>query len=189
MSILGRLIQLLDEAGARYALVGGHAVSAHTRPRLTVDVDLVVEARKRAAIERAAIAHGFQVKGEKDVLRLVDSGHAADAPVADLLLADSHPVWAEALRTSVTGVYQGHGLPVATTPALVAMKFVAATSPDRPQEDRLQDVSDVSRLVKTGWTEADSVEALRIVSLAHSGAAQELDRLISDLRAGRPVTI
>jgi hypothetical protein len=65
----------------------------------------------------------------------------------------------------------------------------AATSPDRPQEDRLQDVSDISRLVKAHWTDADATETRRIAELAHPGAADKLDRLISDLLAGRPVTI
>jgi|SRR5450432_357216 hypothetical protein len=189
MSVLGRLLQAIEETGARYALVGGHAVSAHTRPRLTVDVDIVIETRKQAAVERALAVQGFRTLRERDVLRVFEAGELESPAVADLLLADSHPVWAEALRTATPGVYQGQSLPLATVAALVAMKFVAAASLDRPQEDRLQDVSDISRLVKTRWTDADAAETRRIAELAHPGAAADLDRLISDLLAGRPVTI
>src|SRR5450432_3245611 len=189
MSVLARLLEAIEETGARYALVGGHAVSVHTRPRLTVDVDVVVEARKQAAIERAVAARDFRIQRDRDVLRLFEASDPGSSAVADLLLSDSHAVWAEALRTATPAVYQGQKLPLATAAALVAMKFVAATSSDRPQEDRLQDVSDISRLVKARWTDADAVDTRRIAELAHPGAAADLDRLISDLLAGRPVTI
>jgi len=186
--ILARIVSELRAAGIRHALAGGHAVSAHTRPRVTVDVDLLVDARRRSAIEQKLAQAGFTIRAERDVLR-VFSGPDAVSPVADLLLDDSHPVWAEALRGAGEGTYQGERLLVATVPALLAMKFVAATSLDRPQEDRLQDASDVARLARSHWDATTAAEARRIADLAHPGAGAELDRLVADLLAGRPVTV
>jgi hypothetical protein len=185
---LGRVLEALREAGVRCALVGGHAVSAHTRPRVTEDVDLVVDGRRREEATRALVAAGFEVRAERDVLRAFVSADAP-SPVADLLLSESSPVWGEALRTAVERAYQGTTLNVATRPALVAMKFVSAVNKERPQEDRLQDVSDIGRLVKQGWREDDAAEARRIADLSYPGAAAELQRLVDDLLAGRPVSV
>jgi hypothetical protein len=58
------LFSAFDAAGVRYLLVGGHAVSAHGRPRSTKDVDLWL-GPKRADVERACAAlAGFGVPGE-----------------------------------------------------------------------------------------------------------------------------
>lgn len=188
VAVLARIVSALATAGIRHALAGGHAVSTHTRPRLTVDVDLLVDGRRRAAIEKQIAEAGLFVRAEQDVLRVLTSP-TAEPPVADLLLADSHPVWAEALRIAADGLFQGQRLPVATVPALLAMKLVAATNPDRPQEDRLQDVADIGRLAKSHWNPATALEARRIADLAHPGAGAELERLVGDLLAGRPVTV
>src|SRR5436190_6029842 len=51
------LFSAFDAAGVRYLLVGGHAVSAHGRPRSTKDVDLWL-GPERADVERACVALG-----------------------------------------------------------------------------------------------------------------------------------
>src|SRR2546425_971997 len=48
-----RVVELLDRLHVRYAVIGGHAVSFHARPRLTVDVDFLVAVQKLSAIEKA----------------------------------------------------------------------------------------------------------------------------------------
>jgi hypothetical protein len=186
IQVLVRLLDALRSAGVRHALAGGHAVSAHTRPRMTIDVDLLIDARRRTTVERSLHEAGFTLRTEKDVLHVLSDPEAT--VVADLL-SDSHPVWAEALRTAVNGHYQGQRLPVVTPASLIAMKYLAATSPSRPQEERLIDVSDISRLAKAHWSEEEAQEALRIVELAFRGAGRALERLVGDLLANRPVTI
>jgi len=188
VAILRRVLTALEASGASSALVGGHAVSAHTRPRVTEDVDLIVDGRRRASITEALEREGFSVRAERDVLRVLLSADAAQ-PVADLHLSESGPVWGEALRTAVEQDYQGARLRVATLPALGALKFIAATNTTRPQEDRLVDVSDVSRLVKKRWSAEDAGEARRIAELAWKGAGEALQALVEDLLAGRPVTV
>jgi hypothetical protein len=62
-------------------------------------------------------------------------------------------------------------------------------SPRRAVAERHQDVADIALLVTRGWTPEEGAEASRLARLAHAGAADELARLVDDLRAGRPVTI
>jgi hypothetical protein len=54
-------LSLLIGEGARFLLVGGHAVAAHGEPRLTEDLDVFVEAsaQNSARLRRALIAFGF----------------------------------------------------------------------------------------------------------------------------------
>ena len=45
---LKRLLSALHEQGAQYLLIGGYALLAHGYPRATVDIDLLVPARRDA---------------------------------------------------------------------------------------------------------------------------------------------
>ena len=45
MSTIASVFAALDEAGARYVVVGGLAVVLHGYARLTSDIDLVVDLR------------------------------------------------------------------------------------------------------------------------------------------------
>lgn len=49
---LNRMIQCLSDCEVRFALIGGLAMIAHSEPRFTRDVDLIVEARSAADAER-----------------------------------------------------------------------------------------------------------------------------------------
>jgi hypothetical protein len=54
---LYRLAEVFAEDGLEYAVCGGLAVAIHGRPRLTVDIDIVVAAQdiKRAAVIAASV--------------------------------------------------------------------------------------------------------------------------------------
>lgn len=54
---LKRLLASLSREGAQYLLIGGYALLAHGYPRATVDIDLIVPARRDAAepIKRALL--------------------------------------------------------------------------------------------------------------------------------------
>ncbi|MBI4662216.1 MAG: hypothetical protein HY735_25640, partial [Verrucomicrobia bacterium] len=43
--IYRRVVAVLDRLGAKWTLVGAHAVNVYARPRATVDVDFVVDGR------------------------------------------------------------------------------------------------------------------------------------------------
>ncbi len=54
MSVVGAILRELDRAKARYVVVGGLAVVLHGHPRLTADLDLVVDLSPGEAIRAVA---------------------------------------------------------------------------------------------------------------------------------------
>lgn len=186
-----RVVLVLDERKVRHALVGGHAVSYYARPRVTVDVDFLMPARSMAGLGRALERAGFLVAMHGDVLRAWDRGAdpAADEPVVDFVPAEHNRAQTEALRTAERVTYNGIALRIVTRPALVALKFLSSTSRTRAHLDRLQDATDIGRVVKASWTDGDAREARRLVELWNPAAGAELDRLVDDLLHDRPITI
>lgn len=147
----------LEEADARYALIGGMAVSVHTQPRATHDVDLAVAAEDDLAAQ-AVCGHllrcGFRVAAELDhtkldrmaTMRLVPPG----IPFSD---DDEHPLlvdlvfMASGIEPEVVRDAQpmpiapGLIAPVVPIPHLIAMKTLSAS------EQRLKDLADLQALV------------------------------------------
>ena len=67
MGYLERICGKLNEAGVRYALVGGYAVALHGAPRGTIDIDVAVRwtlqnvERAEAALNRAGLVSRLPV--------------------------------------------------------------------------------------------------------------------------------
>ena len=89
---------------------------------------------------------------------------------------------AEALRGAGPVRYQGLTLRIVTRPAVVALKFLAATSPHRDRLDKMQDVTDMGHIAKQAWSDEDDAEARRLVERTQPGAGRDLGQLIDDLR-------
>jgi hypothetical protein len=133
----------LAAADARFALVGGLAVSARTEPRFTRDADLAVSLRDDAAAE--ALILRLRVSGyhigtvvEQDAVgrlatvrltRFID----AVAPVVDLLFASSGIEAELVADADVLDVLPALTVPVATVGHLLALK-VLSRDDDRPQD-------------------------------------------------------
>jgi hypothetical protein len=186
-----RVVELLDRLRVTYALIGGHAVSFHARPRLTVDIDFLVAMQRLSAIEQALPDSGFVVRRRGDVVSAWDQGMNPDSdePVLDFVPAELSDSQAEALRSAIEVRYQNITLRMVSRPALVALKFLSATSLSRGHLDKMQDVVDIGHTIEKSFTDADLAEARRIVSASNPPAANELSRLIDDLRHGRKITI
>jgi len=98
-SVLRRAVADLGDAGARFALVGGLAISVRTEPRFTRDADLVVAVADDGEAEgliRRLQSDGYTVSAtvEREVLgRLatvrLTPPRSADVSVVDLLFASS----------------------------------------------------------------------------------------------------
>jgi hypothetical protein len=74
---LRKLVSLLDRFGIRFHLTGGIASVAYGEPRLTQDIDLVVDAKRLIAVESdfvAALSDAGFVFGEATVRRSIASG-------------------------------------------------------------------------------------------------------------------
>lgn len=60
---LRRIVEALNAAGVRYALVGGLAVAVYAAPRATEDVDLLVAAEDLEQSVAVLVTLGFRVAG------------------------------------------------------------------------------------------------------------------------------
>jgi hypothetical protein len=186
-----RVVSALESLGVQYALIGGHAVSYHLRPRVTVDVDFLVGMRDLSRIAAALQQVGFQAESRGEILRAWEqtANPQVDEAVVDIVPAHLNRTTAEALQSAVAASYEGSTLRVVARPALAALKFLAASSRERAQEDRLQDAADLARLLKANWTEEETTEATRLVALTRPGGDSEFIGFVADVHAGRPVTI
>ncbi|MCI0586168.1 MAG: nucleotidyl transferase AbiEii/AbiGii toxin family protein [Planctomycetes bacterium] len=189
--VIASAVEAFEEVSASYALAGGHAVSLYTKPRVTVDADFLVAKRDLPRLRRALEKSGHRLRKVGDAIRAFGPGEDPGESEAalELLPAESHPVWKGALDSAVEATYAGTRLRVVRRSALVAMKFAAAVSTDRPREDRHVDLSDLIRLLRSGLSSGEEREAKDLAARAYRGAAADFEKLVDDLRHDRPVTL
>ena len=121
-----RICRALNEAGARYLLIGGFAVIAHGAGRFTKDIDLLVEdspgnvARVKRGLsvlaDNAAAAVGDEDVRQHVVVRV------ADEVVVDLMGRACGVGYEEAARDAETFERQGVPIPVASPRTLIRLK-------------------------------------------------------------------
>jgi hypothetical protein len=189
--MLAELVEILSVIGSEHVLVGGLAVGYHGRLRATVDVDLLLPGPKLEAAAGELAARGYVVKTFPDVLRVYSPGAdpASGEAIADLVSRDANPVLKAAFAQAEPATILGQQVKVVSRGGLVALKFHAAISPARRIGDRYQDIADIDRVVAKRFDVHDAEVARRIVEHSHSGAVVEFDKLIDDLKNGRPVTL
>lgn len=128
-----RLLDLLDEAGVEYAVIGGHAVNAWLEPRFTADVDVTVHAPPATMDRLKAVlaSHGYRVTGEHgatqpsgpDFVRFVSDGAGITLEVQ----ASKTAFQREVLRRAAAA-----GTPrIATPEDLIVLKLIANRPKDR----------------------------------------------------------
>ena len=166
----------LRAEGARFALLGGLAVSARTEPRFTRDADFAVAVATDPAAEalaHALTAHGYRIFA---VVQQDDRGRLApvrlkrdrEPPgVVDLLFASSGIEPETVEEADELEVFPGQRLPVAAAPHLVVLKLLARDDATRPQDA------------------ADLVQLRRVVTPAEIARMHELARLVMDRGFGR----
>ena len=194
---LARLARDLEAVGARWALVGGLAVSARAEPRFTRDVDVAVQVASDEEAEellwklqQRGYAVGTVLEHEKlrrlATARLTWRGDGKEPTVLDILFASSGIEPAIVASAAPLEVLPGVRLPVARVGHLVAMKLLAQNDRSRPQ-----DADDLRALLAVA-SPAElrrAREALReIQSLgAHRGKRLlvAMDRLMEEVAAGK----
>lgn len=193
---LAKLKKHLEALGCRFAVVGGLAVSARTRPRMTKDVDVAVAVcgdSEAEAIVRHLMATHYTV-GPEDVFENLDTHRMSTVrmrsrdsdstePDSDLLFASSG-IELE-IVDAATGIEFGAAsvVPVAVLGHLIATK-VLSERPDRPQ-----DRDDLCALLRVAG--ADDLELARtsLGLIAERGYARSKDlpgRLAAFIREFAP---
>ncbi len=183
MSRLERALAAAIEglSGARFALVGGIAVSARTEPRFTRDLDLAVEARDDAAAEamvRSMAQRGFRVGaiveqdavGRLATVRLIAPGEPDTGVVVDLLFASSGIETEIAQQADSLEVFSDLTAPVACTGHLIALKVLARDDVSRPQ-----DLADLRALLAVATPDDVSVARQGMELIARRGFARGRD--------------
>ena len=142
---LRRIAEDLTEAGSRWALIGGLAVSARAEPRTTRDVDVAVSVAGDAEAE--ALVYALQGRGYTVVaaleqtalhrlstIRLSPRLAEGGGVLVDLLFASSG-IEAEVVEAAEPiEVVEGLSAPVASIGHLLAMKVLARDDRRRPQD-------------------------------------------------------
>lgn len=140
---LSAVAKALGLIGTRFAVVGGLAVSARSRPRVTGDVDVAVPAADDVAAE--AIVHaltrqGYRVRtliehrstGRMATVRFDPPDPKAQGVLVDLLFAASG-IETEVVAHASACEFTGGPLPTATLGHLIAMKLLSE-APHRPDD-------------------------------------------------------
>jgi predicted nucleotidyltransferase len=135
----------LSEREISFAIVGGIAVSAHTEPRFTRDVDLainVADDRDAEALVRYLQGVGFRVLAVVEqeetkrlaTVRLQSSIEGRSGVVVDLLFASSGIESEIVKHAEELEVFDGLRVPVAAVGHLIALKVLARDDENRPQD-------------------------------------------------------
>jgi len=180
--------QALEALSARFALVGGLAVSVRTEPRFTRDADLAVAVTEDAVAE--ALVFGLRARGY-DVLASIEheaTGRLATARlgrvgagrsvVVDLLFASSGIECELVEAADILSVLPGVALPVATVGHLVALKLLSVSA------ERPNDAADL-RALATVATESDwnaATAATELIARRGYARGRDLGRALADLR-------
>lgn len=176
-----RITEIFREVGAKWVLVGAHAVAMYGEPRATVDFDFIVEGRKiNAVLER--LREEFGELDEQDIgaavrLKAID---------IDLIRSTNHALFAEVLSASATrGTWT-----IPSREGLIALKFLSTVSPWRNAEKRMQDATDMVKLVNpVGVQGLDMDLLLRLGARVYPGAETELEEMLRRIDAGEPLTV
>lgn len=144
-NLLRQLALFFVESGRRWALVGGVAVSARSKPRFTNDLDLAVAVATDQEAEALIYALTLQsykvltcleheVQSRLSTVRLLPPGQDEDGFVVDLLFASSGIEPELAAAATELEVLPGVYVPVATIGHLLALKVLAMDDATRPQD-------------------------------------------------------
>jgi hypothetical protein len=121
-----RICRALNEAGARYLLIGGFAVIAHGAGRFTKDIDLLIDdapenvARVRRALSVLADNAASEIDDE-DVRRHVVV-RVADEVIVDLMGRACGVTYAEAAADAESIERDGTPIPLASPRTLIRLK-------------------------------------------------------------------
>ncbi len=147
----------LNSLGVDWALIGALAVSVHTEPRTTRDIDVAVVINKATALGEDEIVTKLTAIGYRkpQVLMHVSPTHklgvrlqvrgATEMPVVVDLLFSSSGIEEEIAKLSErVEIFPGVQIPVACRGHLIAMKVVS-----QDDRDRIRDRGDLHMLLKT----------------------------------------
>lgn len=133
---LRAITRALEQAGVRYAVVGGLAVSIYATPRATEDIDLLVDPASFDTLARVLEPLGYReysdamdFPGGLTIRRLTRLG-PDDHMVLDLLMGDA-PLYRDMLHRRVAAAMAEEKLWLAPVDGLCALKRMRGSPQDK----------------------------------------------------------
>lgn len=162
---LSRLLAILNRHEVRFHLTGGITSVAYGEPRMTQDIDIVVEnaglSRILGTFTESAAQSGFLINAEaarravaeKSMFRLFDM---AEALKIDVYVREMIP--GELSRSAVLEVFEGMLIPVVSRPDAAASKLAWASKGSQKSRRDLRQI--VRSLSEAERTELDRVAGM-----------------------------
>lgn len=139
--LLERMLHILEEAAARYCVIGGQAVNAYAEPVVSLDLDLALAAGE---IERLEVLFEPPIRMER-----FEHSVNLSAPDSDLRIQfQTDPRYKEFPARAEMREVLGHRLPVAGLRDVLRGKVWAASDPSRRASKRQKDLADIARLLE-----------------------------------------
>jgi len=145
---LVRICRALNDAGARYLLIGGFAVIAHGGARTTKDIDLLVDASPENV---ARVKQALRILEDRAVDDVADTDIAryvvvrvADEIVIDLMARACGIDYHEAVKDSERLTVDGVSIPLASPETLIRTKNTVRPS-DAADRRYLEELLDAKR--------------------------------------------
>lgn len=133
------LLDLLEEEGVRYCVIGGQAVNYYVEP--LVSLDLVVATDQISAVE-TLLAERFAVR------RFPHSINVRPGESDLRVQIQTDPRYADFVGRAVRGEVLGIEMPVASARDVLQGKVWAAQDHSRRVSKRQKDLADIARLVE-----------------------------------------
>ncbi len=190
IEIVKRLLRELKVR--RYAIVGANAINTMVDPpRQTHDLDLLLPRRDADRLSDALVAEGFEARDIGAAWRLRVAWFDPKKPVVDLMRRESHPLFEAIMKTEVREkTVPSYGkAPTITPEAAIAMKFMAAVGTHRGDPKKLQDLTDMFKVIGAWKGKLREQRVDDLVAMIYPGALAEFKTLRDDWEAGRPMTI
>jgi hypothetical protein len=162
------LIEIIE--GGRHVLIGAKALAYHTQPRFTEDSDYLVGAQVFTRIRKWIREENVEHQDLGMVIRFLSLG-------VDVIDARSNEVLKEILNRRQSP---------ASAEALAAAKYVSFINPVRGPR-RIQDVADYAQLVTLPNFNLDEFRTFFVG--VYQNQWPEAEKLVADIKAGRPITI
>jgi hypothetical protein len=141
--ILQLLLNILDQTGTTYCVIGGLAVNAYTEPVVSLDLDLVVISEHIGTISQTASSKGMKVQEFEHRVNL--SGAGSDLRIQ--LQTDTR--YQDFLSRAVKCEILGYRMSVASIEDVLQGKIWAYSDESRRKSKRQKDLADIMRLVET----------------------------------------
>ena len=136
------LLDLLNEIGARYCVIGGLAVNAYAEPVVSLDLDIVVVTDKVNRLCEVASSRGIGIEEFEHSINL-------SIPGSDLRIQlQIDPRYQEFLGRAQQRDVLGYGMAVAAMEDVVRGKVWAYLDERRRKSKRQKDLADLLRLAE-----------------------------------------